>query len=329
MKELPLYPIKFHPVFKEKIWGGSKLKSQLNKQDAPENCGESWEISAVPGSVSVVKNGFLEGNTLQDILEIYMGDLLGPDIFELYGEIFPLLIKFIDANDDLSVQVHPDDEVAAKKHQSFGKTEAWYILDAEKDAKLISGFNKPLGKSEFVARMNNNDILPVLNRVPAKAEDLFFIPAGRVHATGKGILFAEIQQNSDVTYRIYDWDRMGVDGKPRQLHVQEALEVIDFSEVKQAETPYESEINSPSRMLRTDYFIMNMIHIDDKITKSYVDCQSFVVYMCVDGKAEIRSDNTSETIEKGETILLPYELLEIQIIPNKEVKLIEVYIELE
>jgi mannose-6-phosphate isomerase len=329
MKELPLYPIKFHPIYKEKIWGGSKLKSQLNKHDAPENCGESWEISAVPGSVSVVKNGFLEGNSLQDILEIYMGDLIGPDIFELFGENFPLLIKFIDANDDLSVQVHPDDEVAAKKHQSFGKTEAWYVIDAEKDARLISGFNKPLGKSEFVARMNNNDILPVLNRVPAKSADLFFIPAGRVHATGKGILFAEIQQNSDVTYRIYDWDRMGVDGKPRQLHVQEALEVIDFSEVKQAETPYELEINSPSRMLRTDYFIMNMIHIDKKITKSYVDCQSFVVYMCVDGKAEIRSDNASETIEKGETILLPYELMEIQIIPDKAVKLIEVYIELE
>ncbi len=329
MKELPLYPIKFHPVYKEKIWGGNKLKTQLNKQNAPEKCGESWEISAVPGSVSVVKNGFLEGNSLQDILEIYMGDLVGPDIFELYGENFPLLIKFIDANDDLSVQVHPDDETAAKKHQSFGKTEAWYIIDAEKDSRLISGFNKALGKSEFVSRMNNNDILPVLNRVPVKADDLFFIPAGRVHATGKGILFAEIQQNSDVTYRIYDWDRMGVDGKPRQLHVQEALEVIDFSEVKQAETPYESTINAPSRMLRTDYFIMNMIHIDKKITKSYVDCQSFVVYMCVDGKAEIRSDNTSETIEKGETILLPYELMEIQIIPDKEVKLIEVYIELE
>lgn len=329
MKELPLYPIKFQPIYKEKIWGGSKLKSDLNKSDAPEKCGESWEISNVPGSVSVVKNGFLKGNTLQDIIEIYMGDLVGPDVFDLYGENFPLLFKFIDANDDLSVQVHPDDEVAAKKHQSFGKTEAWYIVDAENDASLISGFNQSIGKTEFVARMNNSDILPVLNRVPAKAGDLFSIPAGRVHATGKGILFAEIQQNSDVTYRIYDWDRVGDDGQVRELHVNDALDVMDFSELKRAETPYEVEENAPSRMLRTDYFVMNMLHLSKEITKSYADCQSFVVYMCVDGKAEIRSDAGNETIQKGETILLPYELMEVQIIPDKEVKLIEVFIELE
>ncbi len=328
MNELPLYPLKFKPIFKQKIWGGEKLKSILNKKDAPENCGESWEISAVPENVSVVENGFLAGNTLTEIIEIYMGDLLGPDIYEKYGETFPLLIKFIDADDDLSVQVHPDDKVAAERHNSFGKTEAWYIIQADEGATLISGFNTSIDRSEFVARMNNNDILPVLNRVSVQSGEVFFLPAGRIHATGKGILFAEVQQTSDVTYRVYDWDRKDSQGNSRELHIEQSIDVLDYSALKRAHTPYESEINKPSRLLRTDYFVMNLIHINQQITKSYVDCQSFVVYMCMQGAAKIQAETETIEINKGETLLLPYELDEIQITPTEELKLLEVYIDL-
>lgn len=327
MNELSLYPLKFQPIFKEKIWGGSKLKNNLGKIGASEKCGESWEISAVKNSVSVVKDGFLKGSSLQEICEIYLEDFLGPKVYEKYGNEFPLLIKFIDANDNLSVQVHPNDEVAFERHNSYGKTEAWYILDAEPGAKLVSGFNSEISKLEFVARVNNGDLLPVLNQVEVKPNDLFFMPAGRVHATGKGILLCEIQQTSDITYRIYDWDRVDDNGNSRELHNDLALDVIKFENLKQANSPYEVKKNEPGLMLRTDYFVLNMLDLNVAMAKSYVECDSFVIYICVEGSAKIITDDYSGTIQKGETVLIPYDVMEVSIFPENSVKILEVFLE--
>jgi mannose-6-phosphate isomerase len=329
MKDLPLYPLKFYPILQQKVWGGNKLKQILGKNEASKHCGESWEISGLKDNISVVKNGFLADNNLTEIIEIYMEDLLGPKIYDLFGTTFPLLIKFIDASDNLSVQVHPNNEIAREKHQSFGKTEAWYIMDADTDAFLISGFKQNISKNEFIARLNNNKILPVLNKTNVKSGELYHIPAGRIHAAGKGILFAEIQQASDITYRIYDWDRTSMSGESRELHLDLALDALDFSEVKRAQTPYVLSKNQPTRLLRNDFFTLNLIYIDQPINKSYTDCQSFVVYLCVEGNTEIITETTTLTLTKGESLLIPYEILEVQINPKNTVKIIEIFIEIE
>ncbi len=328
MKERSLYPMKFEPIYKTKIWGGEKLKTILNKTDAPENAGESWEISAVQDNISVLANGFLKGNNLQELIEIYMGDLLGPQVYDKFGNEFPLLIKFIDANDNLSVQVHPGDETARKRHNAYGKTEMWYVIQADPGSELISGFNQEISKEEFVARLNDNRIVDVLNFTEVKAGDVFFIPAGRIHATGKGILFAEIQQTSDITYRVYDWDRKDKQGKGRELHTELARDVIDYSPVDKARTDYRDEMDKPVRIISSEHFVSNYIHLETNMTKSYVSCNSFVVLICVKGKLELKWEHGSISMEKGETVLLPYELMEVSFVPESESILLETYIDM-
>ncbi|MFO7880301.1 MAG: type I phosphomannose isomerase catalytic subunit [Bacteroidales bacterium] len=328
MKELALYPMKFKPIFKSKIWGGKKLKTILNKTDAPEDAGESWEISAVQENISVLDNGFLKGNNLQELIEIYMGDLVGPQVYDKFGNEFPLLIKFIDANDNLSVQVHPGDETARERHNAYGKTEMWYVIQADAGSELISGFNQEISKEEFVARMNDNRIVEVLNFTEVKAGDVFFIPAGRIHATGKGILFAEIQQTSDITYRVYDWNRKDKQGKGRELHTELARDVIDYSPVDKARTDYRDETDKPARIISSEYFVTNYIHLKNDLTKSYLSCNSFVVLICVKGKLALKWEHGSISMEKGETVLLPYELMEVSFVPENESILLETYIDM-
>ena len=225
-----LYPLKFHPIFKDKIWGGKKIQSILKKDFSPlDNCGESWEISGVPDSESKIKNGQLSGHTLNQVIREYKGRLLGIRVYEKFENQFPLLIKFIDANDDLSIQVHPEDELAWKRHKSFGKTEMWYIIQADENAELIAGFNKEMNKNLYMDHFHNGTLIDVLNREKVKAGDVFFIPAGRIHTIGKGLLLAEIQQSSDVTYRIYDFERKDSNGNTRELHIDEALDAIDYN----------------------------------------------------------------------------------------------------
>ena len=223
-----LYPLKFRPIFKEKIWGGSKLRNQLFKNTSSDKTGESWEISGVEGNISVVDNGFLQGKSLNDIISEYKESLLGKKIYNKFGTEFPLLIKFIDADDDLSIQVHPDDNTAKKRHKSFGKTEMWYVIDADKNAELITGVCKNTNKGEYSELLLNKQLKTILNFEKVKKGDVFFIPAGRIHAICKGILLAEIQQTSDITYRIYDWDRKDDTGNERELHTESAIDVIDF-----------------------------------------------------------------------------------------------------
>ena len=323
-----LYPLKFKPIYKEKIWGGTKIKTILNKNISNlQNCGESWEISGVAGNISIVKNGFLKNNNLQEIIEIYMGDIVGDAVYEQFGHDFPLLIKFIDANDNLSVQVHPNDELAKKRHNAYGKTEMWYIINAEKDAQLISGFNKEINKKIYLKHLKNNTLTEILNFEKVKTGDVFFIPAGRVHATGKGILLSEIQQTSDVTYRIFDWNRKDANGKSRKLHTDLALDALDFTHYKDYKTKYTKKINESSNLIDFKYFTTNILEFDKEIEKDYNLLDSFVIYMCLEGSCSIRyNENDEIKITKGETVLLPAVLENIVLIPSEQTKLLEVYI---
>ncbi len=323
-----LYPLKFVTQYKDKIWGGNKIKTVLNKDfgDLP-NCGETWEISAVEGNISVVANGYLAGNDLQDLAEIYMGDLLGEKIYERFGVEFPLLIKFIDANDDLSIQVHPDDKLSKQRHNAYGKTEMWYVLQADKGAKLNSGFNQKVDQEKYLKFLEEKNLTEILNFEEVAPGDVFFIPAGRVHAIGSGILLAEIQQTSDVTYRIYDYDRCDDKGNTRELHTKLALDAIDFSLQEKYKTDYKEKLNESSEIVSCDYFTTNLLVFDQSLEKDYNHLDSFVIYICLEGSYEIVFDNGTETVKQGETVLIPAILENLKLVPKSpSVKLLEVYI---
>jgi mannose-6-phosphate isomerase len=323
-----LYPLKFTPIYKDKIWGGNKINSVLNKDfgNLP-NCGESWEISGVEGNISVVSNGFLAGNALEELIEVYMSDLVGEKVFEKFGIEFPLLIKFIDANDDLSIQVHPGDEMAAERHNSYGKTEMWYVLQADPGSKLQSGFNQAVDEDKYLFKLEHNELTDILNFEEVKSGDVFFIPAGRVHAIGKGILLAEIQQTSDVTYRIYDYDRRDNMGNPRELHTELALGAIDYTLSPEYKTNYQAKLNSSVELASCKYFTTNVLELNKPIEKDYNNVDSFVIYICVDGDLLIETESGSESLKKGETILIPATIENVQLKPQStSVKLLEVYI---
>ncbi len=324
---MELYPLKFKPIYFDKIWGGTRLKDFFQRSDIKStNCGESWEISGVENHESVVKNGFLEGNSLNDLIEIYMDELLGEHVYEQFGNQFPLLLKFIDANDDLSVQVHPNDDLAFERHKSYGKTELWHIINAEKNASIINGFNKDLTKEEYLTQLNQKKITDILKTVPVETGDSIFIPAGRVHAIGKGILLAEIQQTSDITYRIYDWDRVDDKGKPRELHTEQALDAIDFSAPKETKIKHKTELNKTSNIANCPYFSCNILQFDKTLEKVYVGIDSFVIYMVVDGAFALHYEEQSEILRSGDTILIPASIEEITLEPIIPSKVLEIYI---
>lgn len=321
-----LYPLKFDPIYKEKIWGGSRIKDVLGKECTVKNCGESWEISGVKNNISVVSNGHLKGRSLVEIIEEYKSELVGSKISDYYGTEFPLLIKFLDANDELSIQVHPDD-AHAKKHDSLGKTEMWYIVEAEKDASLIKGFNRDLSKDELLQRMQDGKLEEVLKRIKAAPDDVFFIPAGQIHNIGKGILLAEIQQSSDITFRLYDFERIDSDGNARPLHIKEAAEVIDYKKDPEGKITKPVVKNKSDNLVSSTYFTTNRLSFDNQIPKNYSDLDSFVIYICIAGKAKILYNDKQESISKGEVVLLPSSIKEISLQPEEECKLLESYIE--
>jgi len=322
-----LYPIKFQPLFKDKIWGGNRIKTSLGMDyDSLPNCGEAWVLSGVEGSQTVVANGFLEGNELNELIEIYMGELVGDAVFERFGNEFPLLIKFIDTNDWLSIQVHPDDELAEKRGIGYGKTEMWYILDAEKDSKLISGFRQKVNANVYQQHLQNKTLSSILNYEEVNAGDVFFMPAGRVHAIGPNILLAEIQQTSDTTYRIYDWDRTDDKGSPRQLHIDQAMEAIDFEVHDSYKTQYHAVKDATSPIINSPYFNSQIINLSHAIEKDYSELDSFVIYICVSGICRIESGENSLNLRTGETCLIPADLETVRIFPEKECKLLEVFI---
>lgn len=322
---MPLnYPIRFIPIMKERIWGGNKLKSVFKKVTNKEKIGESWEISDVEGDVSVVANGSLKGKTLKDLIKVYQKEFLGSKVFNQFGEKFPILIKFIDAKTPLSIQVHPNNELAKERHNSFGKNEMWYIMDVEKDAELIIGFKKELTKKEYLHALNNNSILEVLNSEKINKGDAFYIPTGRVHAIGAGTVLAEIQQTSDITYRIYDYKRVDAKtGKERELHTDLAIDAISFETKNTYKTVYETKKNESKPLVHSPYFKTDIIELKGAIHKDYSSLDSFVIYMCVEGSFNIICNNEEQTINKGETILIPATITDIDL--KGEATILEVY----
>lgn len=319
-----LYPLKFQPILKDKIWGGQKLHQILHKPTTSKNAGESWEISDVEGDTSVVANGALQGSSLNYLLETHTSDLLGEKNFRQFGTKFPLLIKFIDAKEDLSVQLHPNDQLAKARHNSFGKTEMWYVVQADPESNLIVGFNQEMTQELYLKHLEEKTLQSILNFDTVKAGDAYFIEVGRIHAIGAGVLLAEIQQTSDITYRVYDWDRVDSEGNERELHNDIALEAFDFDMPDNFRVNYTKDSESPTELVSCPYFTTNVFKVNDTILKENTH-DSFMIYMCVEGKAQIEVDGNQTEISMGETVLIPACIKRFSISAN-HAKLLEVYV---
>ncbi|MGD1892814.1 MAG: type I phosphomannose isomerase catalytic subunit [Cyclobacteriaceae bacterium] len=251
---------------------------------------------------------------------------MGERVYQNYGNEFPLLIKFIDANDDLSIQVHPDDELAQKRHNSFGKTEMWYIMQADDEAQLTVGFNLPMSREKYLDAFEDGKLMSILNEEDVQAGDVYFLPAGRVHSIGKGILLAEIQQTSDVTYRIYDFDRRDDKGNTRELHVEQALDAIDYQEYDEYKTLYETKENEVVEIVKSPYFVTSRLEYTESTTRDYRSRDSFTIYVCVDGEVDIFSNEVRYPIKKGEAYLLPASVEQIELVTSAGFTLLESYV---
>ena len=293
-----------------------------------KNIGESWELSGVPGNESVVTNGEFAGRTITELIKEYGSELLGRHVYETCGEKFPLLIKFIDARDDLSIQVHPDDAMAQAVHgQPFGKTEMWYVVSADMDAHLMSGLSAEITPEEYVSRVENNTITDVLCDYKVQSGDVFFLPAGRIHSIGKGCFIAEIQQTSDLTYRIYDFGRLGLDGKPRELHTELAKDAIDYSVSEDYRTAYAPVLNEDTPLVECEYFTTNLLDLTEQISVDVKSKDSFVILICLEGQGELKdSEGNAVSLKQGETVLVPAVTDEITFIPQSQLKVLTSWI---
>lgn len=322
-----LYPMKFLPLFKNKVWGGNKIKTLGFDYDPLPNCGELWALSSMEGNESVVANGFLADNNLGEVLEIYMGELIGEKNFDHFGTEFPVLIKIIDADDKLSIQVHPDDRLAQQRGMENGKTEMWYIMEAEKGAEIVDGFEQAVTPDEYRQFLALGKVEALLHIEKPQAGDMFFIPAGRVHALGKGLLLAEIQQSSDCTYRIYDYNRPDSDGNLRELHTEEALAAISFDPTHDGKTHYTYCENRTTLLAQCPYFTTSLIPLTKPMRKDFSSLDSFVAYLCVEGIAAVKSMGEIVPIHAGECVLVPAVAETIELFCEGPAKLLEVYVD--
>ena len=303
---MKLYPLTFKPIIKERIWGGSKLITLLNKEVLINNAGESWELSSVPNDVSVVNNGFLKGKSLNEVIASNPEAILGKEVLGKYGKEFPLLFKFLDADKDLSIQLHPNDELAKKRHNSFGKTEMWYVVQADEDARIIVGFKENSNQEEYLSHLENKSIVSLLNEIPVHKGDVFLLETGTIHAIGSGVVIAEIQQTSDVTYRIYDWDRVDAHGIGRELHTELALEAINYN-VVDSKINYSLKDNERNTCVKNTYFNTNVISLISQF--KWTKCkESFTVFMCTEGDFCMYLNNEVYHYKKGDTVLIPAEI---------------------
>lgn len=324
--KLVTYPIKFKPILKQKVWGGNKLVSSLNKHSKDSQIGESWEVSGVRENLSVISNGKYESNTITDLLIKYKEQFVGKKTYNIFQNKFPLLLKFIDASENLSIQLHPNDELAKERHDSFGKTEMWYVVDADREAKLYAAFNKELDKSSYLKYFNSGKLLDVVREEEVEKGDAFFIEVGTIHAIGKGVLLAEIQQTSDITYRIFDWDRVGLDGEKRELHTELALDAFDFNKNKSCKLQYSKNENEVNKVYSCKYFTTNCLDLKVPYIRKVSELDSFVVYMCLEGKGKVVVEGNEEEIIKGTTVMIPACSGYVRVFPDEKIKLLEVYI---
>lgn len=326
-----LYPLKFQSILKEKVWGGNALARRFNKQSsAPtDHIGESWEISAVADDQSVISNGFLAGNNIEELIEVYMGDITGDSIYDKFGNEFPLLIKFIEAQEDLSIQVHPDNELARKRHKAYGKTEMWYILECKEGSKIYTGFKEGVTREIYEEAMKSGKLVEIMNVESVEPGDAFYTPAGRVHAIGAGIVLVEIQQTSDITYRLFDWNRKSTGKEKRELHTELALDAIDFTQVGGSKIKPTPILNKTVNLVNCEFFNTSLLTFDKPVEKEYFLNDSFVVYICIEGEFSISYDGITENVTKGETVLIPAMIKEITLNPVDTAKLLEVFINSE
>lgn len=326
--EQGIYPLKFLPLFKQRVWGGNKIAKELGVDYSPlPSCGELWCLSGLPEQETVVANGFLAEATISEVIEMYTDELLGEENYAEFGLDFPLLLKILDANDNLSVQVHPDDDYAQKHALGNGKNEMWYVLQADKDAQIFNGFNKNMTKAEIINRVRDNNLVEVLNCTNAEKGDLFYIPAGLVHSLGKGCLVAEVQQSSDTTYRMYDWGRTDKDGKARTLHLEQALQVIDLKgRNHNGKVHYHRDNDKTNNMLTTPYFTVNHIHCLQGLKKDYSGLDSFVIYFCVGGAGLIETESGRIPLNAGEAMMLPAICQAASIQPKGSIEILEIFI---
>lgn len=322
-----LYPFTFKPILKKIIWGGSAICPFKGITPVENGVGESWELSHVEGNYSIVANGTLEGKSLDELIHTYGKELMGAKVVDRFGTTFPLLIKFIDARDNLSIQVHPNDELAKVRHNSFGKTEMWYVIKADKGACLYSGLSQQIDANEYVKRVADNTIMDVLQRYDVHEGDVFFLPAGRIHAIGAGCFIAEIQQTSNITYRIYDYNRKDANGKGRELHTELAKDAIDYTVYPDYRTAYQAQPNAVVRLADCKYFTTNLLDLDETVTRDFSTLDSFVVYICMDGQASIQDHKGNEIgVHQGQTVLIPADTKEVTIMPTPKAKFMETYI---
>lgn len=322
-----MYPLKFEDILRPMIWGGEEISRFKQLPEIHAGVGESWEIAQVGDKVSVVSEGVDKGKTITDLIVRDGAKLLGNHVAARYGAQFPLLIKFIDARDNLSIQVHPNDQLAMVRHNSFGKTEMWYVIDAKPGAGLYSGFSKQITPEEYVERIQNNTITDVLQFHQVKSGDVFFLPAGRIHAICKGIFIAEIQQSSDITYRIYDYDRRDAQGKARELHVEQSIDAVDFNLYDNLRTDYVPSLNEAVNLVECPYFETNLIEVDQSVERPISVRDSFVIYICMGGKVRLTDENGyAITLHQGQTALIPAEIATVTIDAELPAKLLECYI---
>lgn len=330
-----LYPFKFRAQLFHKIWGGHSIKKWYDYVPADyENVGEAWVMSDVEKYPTEVSNGAHAGDSLQDLLEVYMDELVGEKVYDVFGNHFPLLLKFIDATDDLSIQVHPDDDYALENEKSLGKTEMWYVLPSKGDAAIYLGWNQQMNLSLIHAAIADGTLSEYLREYKVHEGDVAYIPAGTVHAMRRNTIVAEIQENSDITYRLYDYNRIGNDGKKRPLKLDKALQVMDFNPDNEASyAPTMPRIDGVVNLKKTPYFTANLLSPTRPVQRDYAPLDSFVAYMCVEGQCEVtaldcETEDKSVSMRMGEAVLIPATLNDILITPQGHCKLIEIYVEL-
>lgn len=324
-----LYPMLFEPNLHSVVWGGNRL-TEWKGLGCVGNIGESWEVSAVPGNESVVENGTFAGYKLTQVIEMMPGEVLGNAVAKEYDNKLPLLVKFIDAQGDLSIQVHPDDRMAGREHGKFGKTEMWYVLDAEPGACLYSGFKEELTAEQYKQLVEEGKICDALARHEVHAGDVFYIPAGRVHAICHGIMLAEVQQSSDVTYRIFDYNRAGLDGKPRELHTDLAAQALDFHVEDEYKTDYQNDSNRANKVIESPFFSVRVTEMDAPFHRNLVKYDSFIILMCLKGDCHVnvRSTGTDVLVREGFSCLIPASIADYDIIPvSGSTRVLEAFID--
>ena len=320
-------PLKFEPILKTIVWGGEKIAPYKGIETEQKHIGESWELSGVAGNESIVAEGPLKGKTIAQLVKEYKADLVGKHVYENTGDEFPLLIKFIDALSDLSIQVHPNDELAAKRHNgSKGKTEMWYVVDAEPGAHLLSGLTEKITPEQYAAKVADGTITDVLARYEVHPGDVFFLPAGRIHAICGGCFIAEIQQTSNITYRIYDYGRLGLDGKPREVHTELAKDAIDYTVYPDYRTHYEPRQNEEQEVVSCKYFTTSIYDLTLPYAKDLSEIDSFLVVMCLTGSGAIEVDGEEVPVHQGETVLIPAAADDICFVPDGSMKVLTSYI---